>query len=451
MWDERRWTLLVRSLALASSGAAMALFLGLFAAFFLWRLKKAGWFRAVLFFALPLSPLTYSLLFSFKIPPHIAAALTYALQLMPLNALAIYNGFLAVSAAEIGAARILRSDFVCLLQIVIRRNVPLMLMIGLLSTVLNLLDYSVPSLFGVSVYSLDIFAAFSATGDGWGAAVQALPIFLTSVLVLLVVFTQLGSVWSVNPQGNKGMPSGPPSFFTALEVIGGFVCLLPLIAIINTIMPLFTSRDIYLAAIAASYRELGYSLMICAAAAVIGTAFAAGMGQWKGILLPFALIFAAMPPALVGIGLLYALSPFSFFDRLLPVFALVLRFFPFAAIILHISRRLESKEEREAALLFARTRRDFFIHYQIPARLPALVISAIIIFVLSLGELGATLLVVPPGRATLTIKLYNYLHYGSGASVSGLSFMLGGVTAFIAAAAWGVGKLSFFKRENGTE
>jgi len=36
-----------------------------------------------------------------------------------------------------------------------------------------------------------------------------------------------------------------------------------------------------------------------------------------------------------------------------------------------------------------------------------------IVFILSFGELGTTLLVIPPGRETIPIKAYNLMHYGA--------------------------------------
>ena len=43
-----------------------------------------------------------------------------------------------------------------------------------------------------------------------------------------------------------------------------------------------------------------------------------------------------------------------------------------------------------------------------------------LVFTLSLGELGATLLVAPAGKGTLTMKIYNFLHYGATEAVSSL-------------------------------
>jgi iron(III) transport system permease protein len=62
---------------------------------------------------------------------------------------------------------------------------------------------------------------------------------------------------------------------------------------------------------------------------------------------------------------------------------------------------------------------------------PGLLAAAGIVFALTTGELGATLLVAPPGQATLTIRIYNFLHYGASSVVAGLCLMMA-VTILIA-------------------
>ncbi len=39
--------------------------------------------------------------------------------------------------------------------------------------------------------------------------------------------------------------------------------------------------------------------------------------------------------------------------------------------------------------------------------------AALVIMMFSLGELSGTMMVIPPGKSTLAVTIYNYLHYGS--------------------------------------
>ena len=54
----------------------------------------------------------------------------------------------------------------------------------------------------------------------------------------------------------------------------------------------------------------------------------------------------------------------------------------------------------------------------------SLLVGGLIIFILSFGELGTTLLIVPPGRETIPLKIYNLMHYGADQMVAALSLVL---------------------------
>ena len=55
---------------------------------------------------------------------------------------------------------------------------------------------------------------------------------------------------------------------------------------------------------------------------------------------------------------------------------------------------------------------------------PGIIAGFVIGFVLFIGNLGTSLLVVAPGRATLPITIYNYMHYGAEETVFALSLIL---------------------------
>jgi iron(III) transport system permease protein len=61
-----------------------------------------------------------------------------------------------------------------------------------------------------------------------------------------------------------------------------------------------------------------------------------------------------------------------------------------------------------------------WLRVRVPLLLPGVMAACCVVFVLAMGELGATLIVAPPGHATLTMKIYNYLHYGASEAVAGL-------------------------------
>jgi iron(III) transport system permease protein len=116
---------------------------------------------------------------------------------------------------------------------------------------------------------------------------------------------------------------------------------------------------------------------------------------------------------------------------------------PLAALLPAVQLRLADRLLFDAAALapVPAWRRSALIHLPLPA--PGVLAGMGLVGALTMGELSATLLVVPPGHSTLVLRIYNYLHYGASQTVAGLCQVLalavlaaGGLTAFLVAV-WG--------------
>ena len=70
----------------------------------------------------------------------------------------------------------------------------------------------------------------------------------------------------------------------------------------------------------------------------------------------------------------------------------------------------------------------------LPQRLPALGVAWLIGLALALGDLTATVLVVPPGVETLSIHVFNLVHYGVEDQVAGICLALTALLGAMAAA-----------------
>ena len=56
--------------------------------------------------------------------------------------------------------------------------------------------------------------------------------------------------------------------------------------------------------------------------------------------------------------------------------------------------------------------------------LPGILCAIALVFFLSFGEEGIVLVLMPPGAETVSVKIYNYLHYGASEYVSGFCLMV---------------------------
>ncbi|MFN8421849.1 MAG: ABC transporter permease subunit [Anaerolineae bacterium] len=155
----------------------------------------------------------------------------------------------------------------------------------------------------------------------------------------------------------------------------------------------------------------------------------------------------AFPSPLIGIGLITAFNtpvmPLHG-TSVMPVLAAVARFAPLIALLLFAQRSRLDPALLDAGRVFQAGPWHGFRRVVVPLMLPGLVAAAAVGFVPALGELGATLIVAPPGRSTLTMRIYTYLHFGASDSVAVLCLVLlvaalaaGATAAAAVGAMWG--------------
>ncbi len=154
----------------------------------------------------------------------------------------------------------------------------------------------------------------------------------------------------------------------------------------------------------------------------------------------------AVPAPLVGIGLIALWSSSStlpvYGTLLMPVLASLARFLPFAALAVMGQLRQIDPLLVDAARIHQSDAWHGLLQVRLPMLAPGLLAAAGVTFALTVGELGATLLVLPPGHSTLSVRIYNYLHYGASDAVASLCLLLAlaaslaGALAVLAVLSW---------------
>ena len=112
----------------------------------------------------------------------------------------------------------------------------------------------------------------------------------------------------------------------------------------------------------------------------------------------------------------------------------VARFAPFAVLAVFAQERRLDPALVDAARVHQRSRLHGWWRVRLPLLGPGLVAAACVVFVLTLGELAATVVVVPPGSQTLTLRIYNYLHYGASDAVAALCLAMAVVVVAVTGA-----------------
>jgi iron(III) transport system permease protein len=458
-WSGRSMLLLVKSTIYAAVCAVSALLIGILYAMAIPRFSR-GLSRAmiVLIIALlPIPPYIHALawnnvLFAFNTLVSGTSYQPFALQgwvmawwvqVMAFLPFACLIGIIALHAISrdlIDAARVVSPDITVLSKIMIPISYPLLSAGFGFLFLLGITEYSVPSLFSVDTYALDIFAAFSATNAIAIACAAALPLIAVAVCVL--VFCQpgiraLGEFPGWTGKGSSQLKDWP-AWFSVLEYSAVILIVLQVGVLIFGTAGSVGSLPGVGAAISTSGIEIVYSLEIGILAVLIGIPLAAGIVSLmpkekylKSVFWILVTLSLAIPSSLIGMGLLtlFATTPPGPVTSLfLPVLAGIVRFLPVAIIIISAQVHMIDPVLLDAARFLGGIGSASYRRVVAPMIAPGIFIAAVFLFALTLGELGATLLVAAPGHQTLTMKIYNYLHYGSFSAVAGLCVLMAGIT-----------------------
>ena len=346
-------------------------------------------------------------------------------------------------------------------RVVLPLAAPMLIAAGGLLFVLGLLDYSVPTLYQYSVYALAVFAEFDAYHQPARAVLHALPLVVLAVAAILI--TQAGlrraatsPAWRLGEAAGQAAPPRWPRFFRAFQLVALIALGLHVSVLLGGLMVGAGSFRLLMAAVGTAGEEVVFSIAVAIAASLLClplalAASAALMGKhrlgraaaWLLVTLPL-----AVPAPLIGVGLITLWNrsgPLGsvYGSSLMPVLAATARFAPLAALVVLAHRRRLDPLLLDAARLVDRPAGAMF-RVRLPLLAPGLVAAAAVTFALTIGELGATLLVAPPGRGTLTMRIYNYLHYGSTDAVAGLCLAMAAGTLLAGGIA--VGALAGWRR-----
>ncbi len=304
--------------------------------------------------------------------------------------------------------------------------------------IFSISNYGVPALLEVNTYPVEIFTQFSAFYNPKVATAISLPLVLITLILILFQrhlfgrrsYVTIGGAYKDPELLRLGRWRPFALIFTSLII---FISVLLPLAIL-----LIRSGNLlsYKIALKTSYRELLLSLSLAALGATLiitlGFFISYFMERAKGrgaiatdiiSLLPF-----AIPATILGIGLIRVwnrpLFGFIYGSSAIILFGYMARFSPFAIRAISSNLKQINLSMEEAASICGTGWWRRLSKILIPLSKPGLLAGWVIAFILSLGELGTTLLVIPPGQATLPIKIYNIMHYGASKLVAALCIIL---------------------------
>ena len=196
----------------------------------------------------------------------------------------------------------------------------------------------------------------------------------------------------------------------------------------------------YLKVLKPSLEQILFSFFLAAAAAAITVLLAFVLAymilrstEWKRTVLTVAVFIPfVIPPTSLGVGLIgiwnRPLLDVVYSSQLIIILGYLSRFLPFAVITVHSGLKKVDRSLEEVANLAVASWTRVTRKVVVPLLWPSILSAFFIVFILSLGELGTTLLVIPPGKETIPIKIYNLMHYGADQSVAALCLIMTAAT-----------------------
>jgi len=361
------------------------------------------------------------------------AALVMGLTAAPVAAWLCRGTLRGMESEPVEAALVAGGPALAWRRVILPALWPSALAGGGIAFAFGLAEYGVPALLQWTVSSQEVYAEFSRSGDVSLAAGFALPALLPAVAAAMAVAAsgrllpaRRAGAGPPFDLGHLPVPPALAAWATGGALVGAAALLFPF----GVLAARVAADPAGLGEVVEARAALGGSLAWAASAGAGATLVAALLAaplRRVGSRTVAALCLAplAVPAPLFGLGLqsLVSRPGLSFLGDgpLLLVLGHAGRFLPVALLVLLDGWRRQDPLLWEAASAAAVPPWRRFSRVALPLLLPSLAASVGLTAALALGEIGAALLLVPPGGQTVALRLYNLLHYGADARVAALA------------------------------
>ena len=356
---------------------------------------------------------------------------------LPITSGMALLGMEAINREIIDAGRLLRDDINVFTKVLLPLSSRIILAGAGLVFLLSIIDFTIPSLLQFNVYSLEIFAEFSSTNEPARAFLLSIPLLLISFVVFSgsqhsLKKIELSNIWN---KSRFNMKMSWPIWFRI------FINFAMILFITSMLIPFICmtlaseSLQKAISGVVESADAIKFSIFISLFASLFSLPLsfiaAIGLGK-KGKLAKIWWIIAAIPIAvpssLIGIGIASVWNR-DIFGGLygsifMPILASTVRFTTIGVMILWSYMSRLDNSLLESAKIFEKNSLYTWLRVKLPMIAPGIIAVFFLCFAFSMGEIGATLIVVPPGMSTVTIKIYNLMHYGGSSTVAGLSLFI---------------------------
>jgi iron(III) transport system permease protein len=306
---------------------------------------------------------------------------------------------------------------------------------ALIIFVLAVSEFGVPGLLQVRVYTTEVFTAFAALYDFSRAMLLALPLLALCVIVAALAVIALGDRL-VTTRRTVGVAPVAFDRWRRRSAMAIFLVIAVAVGLPAAVLgrEALAVRSLS-RALSGSGEAIANSVMLSAAGATavvavalwLGYAVARGGPRFGRALQILFVVLFAVPSTIVGVALIGLWNrpetAAVYGTDAMFLLAYLARFVPVAALVLTANAAAVPVSHEEAASVsgagWLRTMRGIVL----PQMRLGIAGAWVVAFVLAFGELGVSILVAPPGEATLPIRIYTIIANTSPSQVAALALL----------------------------
>ncbi len=327
--------------------------------------------------------------------------------------------------------------------------------------ILCLNEYGVPLLLQVNLFTTEIFLQFSSLFKPMIAVIESSVVLAVVFIIVALAMRYFSSKRYITVYGAGGIIQPVPSggygwLIYAVLVLGAIVIvLLPLTSLLTGIRSVEVFRTTLLSALDQIKYSVVFSFLAGALGCVIGLMVAYYVkirrGAGRHFIDATAYFIFAVPSMIMGIGLVLfwnmkgALG-ILYSSILMVVIGFLVKYLPLMIKSIESSMERHSRGFDEAAQVSGLSLVKRLYHVTIPLNLKGIAIGAVVLMVFSMNELNLPLLLVPPGKTTLSIRLFTLMHFAPERVLLSLGLCIIAINLALCAAVFGTYRLLRGKR-----
>jgi len=366
-----------------------------------------------------------------------AAVIVLTVVLYPISMLMTEAAVRGVEPRLEEAASLTAAPGRVLWRITLPLALPSILAAALVIFVLAVSDFGVPALLRVRVFTTEIFTAFAALYDSARATALAMPLLLLTLCIAFVSVRLTGHGLVVTWRGLVGgelqtFDRWRPAFAGVAVALVLSTLALPVFVLAREARHVNSWTNV----MTGSGEAIRSSLMLASGGATVVCALALGLGYARakatragGVAADvlFVVLFA-VPATIVGVALIGLWNRAGVAGAIYATSGMFLlvylaKLMPLAATALAASLRSVPASHEEAAAVSGAGWVRTMTRIVLPQVRLGLLAVWIIVFTLAFGELGASVLVSPPGESTLPIRIYTLIANAPPSQVAALALL----------------------------